>query len=978
MRRTCSAAAIFIVLLMLAGAGTASAAPTGTISGTVTDGAANPLGGACVTATAPGGGFGSASTDASGNYAITGLAPETYTVVFSGCSAGNYAPNTITGVQVTAGQTTTQNTSLPTGATISGHVTDSTANPLPGVCVLASPSAPGGDTAGAHTDSNGFYTITDIAAGTYTLSFTACSAGNYAPDTITGVQATVGQPATENATLAPGGTISGTVTDSSGKPLSGVCVSVGASAPDGQGSSADTDATGAYTISSLTPGSYTVNFSGCSAGNYVSTRITGVQVMANATATQNASLAPAGTISGNVTDISGKPIAGACVSANPSVPGGQGGGANVAADGSYTIKGLAAGSYTLLFSACSAGDYQSASVPAVQVTAGQTTTENASLAPGGAISGTVTDSSGQLLSGACVSANPSASGGQVGGATTDANGNYTISGLAPGTYSVTFSGCSAGNYAPATITGTQVTAGHTTLQNATLTPGGTISGQVTDSTGKPLADICADATTAALSDPSGGDETDSNGVYTIADLAPGTYTVDFSDCAADTYAHNTITGVQVTAGKTTTQNATLVLGGAIKGKLTDGSGRALSGACVTVRAGGRTGTIHTDSNGAFSIGDVPPGSYTFTFSGCSAGNYLSQTFTVQISSGQTTTLNATLVQPGTITGKILNTDKNSVVGACVTASPSGSATTNASGVYTITGLTPGSYTLTIKGCSAGTYFTQTIASVQVTAGQTTTQNITLVAPGTITGKIVDTAGNAVARGCVTASPSGSAKTNASGVYTITGLTAGTYTLTIKGCNLGTYFTKTITGVQVGAGKTATENVTLVQPGTITGKILNQAKNAVAGACVTAGPAGSATTNSSGVYTIAGLTPGSYTLTIKGCSAGTYFTTTIPAVQVAAGQTTTVAATLVAPGTITGKISNSSGKALSGACVSASPSGGNTTTNASGVYTLTGLVAGTYTLTIKGCTAGTYVTKTITNVQIAAGKTATENASLVPG
>jgi len=55
-----------------------------------------------------------------------------------------------------------------------------------------------------------------------------------------------------------------------------------------------------------------------------------------------------------------------------------------------------------------------------------------------------------------------------------------------------------------------------------------------------------------------------------------------------------------------------------------------------------------------------------------------------------------------------------------------------------------------------------------------------------------------------------------------------------------------------------------------------------------------------------------------------------------------------------------------------------TTNSSGVYTLGGLAAGTYTLTLKGCTAGTYITKTITGVQVGAGKTKTQNASLASG
>jgi hypothetical protein len=54
-----------------------------------------------------------------------------------------------------------------------------------------------------NTNASGVYTITDLAAGTYTLTFSACSAGNYQTKTITGVAVIAGQTKTQNATLAP-------------------------------------------------------------------------------------------------------------------------------------------------------------------------------------------------------------------------------------------------------------------------------------------------------------------------------------------------------------------------------------------------------------------------------------------------------------------------------------------------------------------------------------------------------------------------------------------------------------------------------------------------------------------------------------------------------------------------------------------------------------------------------------------------------
>ena len=77
--RFCSAVlgALFVVIVL---AGPASAATTGTISGTVTDAATKkPLAGATVTASSPSG-RGSATSDANGFYNIYNLAPDTYAV----------------------------------------------------------------------------------------------------------------------------------------------------------------------------------------------------------------------------------------------------------------------------------------------------------------------------------------------------------------------------------------------------------------------------------------------------------------------------------------------------------------------------------------------------------------------------------------------------------------------------------------------------------------------------------------------------------------------------------------------------------------------------------------------------------------------------------------------------------------------------------------------------------------------------------
>ncbi|MDB5095505.1 MAG: hypothetical protein JWO85_3606, partial [Candidatus Eremiobacteraeota bacterium] len=91
-------AMLFIAISLV---GPASAATTGTISGTVTDAATKkPVPGAVVTASAPSG-RASATADANGFFNLNGLAPDTYTVLIS---TKGYQDVAIAGVTVVQDQ----------------------------------------------------------------------------------------------------------------------------------------------------------------------------------------------------------------------------------------------------------------------------------------------------------------------------------------------------------------------------------------------------------------------------------------------------------------------------------------------------------------------------------------------------------------------------------------------------------------------------------------------------------------------------------------------------------------------------------------------------------------------------------------------------------------------------------------------------------------------------------------------------------
>ncbi|NLN75115.1 MAG: hypothetical protein GX139_02240 [Armatimonadetes bacterium] len=148
---------------------------------------------------------------------------------------------------------------------------------------------------------------------------------------------------------------------------------------------------------------------------------------------------------------------------------------------------------------------------------------------------------------------------------------------------------------------------------------------------------------------------------------------------------------------------------------------------MTTRLYPVSGTIKPGSNATFTISLKAP---------ATAGTYTTQWQMIREGYewfGPTLTKSVTVVAAtGNITGTVRNAADNSVIsGATVAVTGGSSATTNASGVYTISGVNPGTYTLTV---SRTDFVTQT-ASVSVTAGATTTKDFSLLSSLPPTGAI---------------------------------------------------------------------------------------------------------------------------------------------------------------------------------------------------------------------------------------------------
>jgi hypothetical protein len=149
-----------------------------------------------------------------------------------------------------------------------------------------------------------------------------------------------------------------------------------------------------------------------------------------------------------------------------------------------------------------------------------------------------------------------------------------------------------------------------------------LTGTVTGPTGVPLAGACV----ALQTNPVPGTTTDAAGHYTFTDVQPsttGTFVLSVSPaCSTDPlgadYLPYTSGPIAAAPGAVTTANVTLTLGGSISGRVLNGNGTALYGACIVAVAvtGSANAQGQSAINGSYLLGELPAGSYALTFSDC--------------------------------------------------------------------------------------------------------------------------------------------------------------------------------------------------------------------------------------------------------------------------------------------------------------------------------------------------------------------------
>jgi len=877
----------------------AQLATGGSISGTITNDVGTQLKDVCVSAESDNYYSDRVRTAPDGTYRIVGLPSGNYRLWFTDCGDNNvldeyydnkqsYSQATL--VTVTAGSERTGiSAQLTRAGSITGAVTDSSNYPLDDICVSAYDSS-GFSNWNTKTDSDGTYELRNLTTGDFRVRFDDCGDNNVVGEyyanrqslsNATRVSVTNGTVTPGiNAILSRGGSISGTVTDTSNQPLVGICVRTWDSNGD-RGPNGTTDALGHYLIDGLDTDSYRARFVNCGGNDVLSEFYDNQTSLASAnrinvergepTSGIDAQMARAGSITGVVTNASTMPIGDICVRAYDS-HGYSTKETRTAPDGTYALRGFTSGNYRLSFMNCGSSnvvgefydDKQSlSSATPISVTAGSTVSNvNAELATGGSISGTVTNSASQLLNRICVRVIDSA-GDRVAYLRTGVSGTYSATGLASGNYRIRFLDCGDNNVfgeyydnqsSLATATQVPVTAGSDSPNiDAQLEAAGSISGIVTNSSGTGLSGVCVEATDSA-GDFAGQDYSAAGGSYQIRGLTTDSYRIEFYNCAANNvireYYDNKTTlasanPVSVTSGVDTPNiNAELATAGSISGTVTDSSSQPLDNVCVTAydSIGSYVQYAYTGNDGAYKLNGLTNGQYRIEFYDCGGHGVLYEYYDdksslaaanpVSVTAGsETSNINASLASnsKASISGTVTNNFGQPAWAICVYAlDPTygytlASDSTDSEGKYKIAGLDPGSYKIRFVDCGSLTVISEyydnkaTLASANTVAlsqGQELTginAELTSIL-GSISGNVTDSSNLPLPDICVRVLNSsgylyGEGITDANGNYSVVGLSSGSYRLRFLECGdsgaKGEYFNNkpdldSATGVQVTA------------------------------------------------------------------------------------------------------------------------------------------------------------------------------------
>jgi hypothetical protein len=894
-------------------------------------------------------------------------------------------------------------------------------------------TASGSSLASAVTNSQGAFSFTGLAAGTYQVRYTAAAgtaleAGSEA-DAETGLSPqltlTSGQAftlPTETVVSNPA-SLTGTVLFQ-GVGQAGVTVAL-INAAGTVLSTTTTAATGGFTFGGLLAGTYQVRTTAPAGEIFQSggsvDPATGLSSAVTVALGQTRNLPAAQLVVPPQTIISGSVVLAGVGKAGVSVVLHTSAGTTVATTatgngGAFAFSGLAAGTYQVQFTAPSGTVLMTGSeansatglTAPVPLTVGQTValpaetllTNPATISGKTLHFGGATDPSyGGAEAGVTVSL-INAAGSTIASTTTGSTGYYAFTDLAAGTYQVfytapagqAFKTGTTGLTAPITVAaGQSSTAASGELVSVTV-----LTGQVqfngAGQAGVTVALLAAGGTTVQTT------STEADGSFSFTGMPAGSYQVRYvapSGELLQSLPNGTIaTGLSETVTlalgqPTTLPVATLVAAATISGSV-DYQGIGAAGVLVTLvdASGNDLTTSTTGTDGSFGFGGLAAGAYQVVPTP-PANEILAagQTEAVTLVAGQADAMPPLTLVPAlaTLSGSV--TLSGSFLAGVTVSLISGGAvvattTTSSAGVFSFTGLAAGSYQVqytapaatVLAAGSAANVATGLAPAVTLVAGQVTTlpTEALLPAPATISGKALHfggatdpsygggDAGITVSLLNAAGATIASLSTQSTGYYAFTNLAAGTYQVLYTAPS-GQAFKTGTTGltapITVAAGQSITAaSAELVSVTVLTGQVQYNGAGQ-AGVTVALLAAGGTTvqttsTEADGSFSFTGMPAGSYQVRysipsgelLQSLPNGTIATALSETVTLALGQPTALpVATLVAAATISGNVDDQ-GIGAAGVAVSLISGGAvvaTTATNSAGVFSFTGLAAGSY-------------------------------------